>query len=152
MSIQVVATSGSVVSGQPVSPNAIWTQTTTLEGTTFFLTFQYNQRTMTWSLSVADSENIDIVNGIKLVCGISLLRKCVDPRKPAGALMVLSATADASPPGLSDLLPGAGRCTLYYITSDWVAQLGTPAGVANLQAQLAAQTQTGTASTYGSSA
>lgn len=151
MTIEVVPTTGSVIAGQQVAPNAIWTQSATFEGVTYFLTFQYNQRVSAWYMSIADSAGVDIYNGVKLTCGIGLLRKCADPRAPPGVLMVLSATTDMTPPGLADLLPGSGRCTLRYITSDWVAILAQPGGIAQLQAVLQAETQTGTASTYGQS-
>jgi hypothetical protein len=150
VTIQIVPTTGSVSSNGQVAPNAFWTQTTTLEGVTFYLTFSYNQRCQVWYLSIADAENVDIYNGMKLVCGVPLLVNCADPRQPAGVLVVVSSTADSSPPGLNDLLPGSGRCALFYVTSDWVALL--EAGeLDTILSQLAAQTQTGTASTYGSS-
>lgn len=149
MTIQVIPTSGTQTGSGPPTPNAFWTQTTTLEGVTFLLTFQFNQRASCWYLSIADANNVDIVNGIKLVCGMSLLKKCADPRQPAGALLMLSSTADSSTPGLNDLLPGVGRCVLYYITSDWVALLDN-GQLQSILDTLTAQTQTGTASTYGS--
>lgn len=147
MTIQIVPTTGSLAAGQQIAPNAIWTQTTTFEGVTYFLTFQYNQRVAAWYVSIADAANVDIYNGVKLTCGIGLLRKCADPRAPPGVLVVLSATQDKTPPGLGDLLPGSGRCTLYYITSDWVALIKTDP--AQLEAALENGTQNGTASTYG---
>ena len=149
LTIQIVPTSGSQTGSGPPTPNAFWTQTTTFEGVTFLLTFQYNQRCSCWYLSIADASNVDIVNGIKLVCGMSLLKKCADPRQPAGALLVLSATADSSTPGLNDLLPGVGRCTLYYISSDWVGLLDA-GELQSILDMLTAETQSGNASTYGS--
>lgn len=164
MTILVIPTTGSLIAGQQIAPNAIWTQTSTLEGVTYFLTFQWNQRVAAWYMSVADSANVDIYNGVKLICGVGLLKKCADPRAPPGVLLVLSATSDNSPPGLSDLLPGSGRCTLFYITSDWAALMATPAkvatkadgttytipsGIDQIRAILQSETQTGTASNYG---
>lgn len=116
MTIQVIA--------GDANATQLYTQTTTLDGSTFNLYFQFNQRCQCWYLSVADASGVDIYNGVKLVCGIPLLRKCRDPRRPAGALMVISATSNQAPPGLYDLIPGSGRCTLVYWTADWVAMLG----------------------------
>lgn len=128
-----------------------YVQTTTFEGTDFLLAFQYNQRCASWYLSVADNLGVDIYNGVKLVCGIPLLRKCKDPRRPAGAILCLSSTSDQSPPALYDLWAGSGRCQLLYMTSDWVTLITTQglAGLAAIQATLTANTQTSSASLYG---
>lgn len=101
----------------------IYEQQTTLDGATFNLYFNFNQRTQCWYLSVADSSGVDIYNGIKIITGLPLLRRCKDPRRPPGDFLCLSSTSNLSPPGLQDLYPGSGRCTLYYLTGDWVAQL-----------------------------
>ena len=140
MTIQVV----------PTDQNALpsYTQNTTFEGTQYILEFDYNQRCASWYLSIADSDNVDIYNGIKLVTGFPLLRKCVDPRRPPGELLVVSSTTDQSPPGLLDLIPGAGRCQLLYITSDWLALLAA-GQLSTILAQLAANTQTSATSSYG---
>jgi hypothetical protein len=125
-----------------------WYANITLEGITYLFEFDFNQRGYCWYMSVADADGVDIYNGVKLSCNFSLLAKCKDPRAPAGAIWCLSSTSDSSPPGLYDLLAG-GRCTLVYITSDWVTLLQTPAGLANIQAQLASNTQNTEASSYG---
>lgn len=124
-----------------------WTQTTTLEGQTFQLTFAFNQRESCWYLSVADNQGVDIYNGMKLMCLQLLMRKCKDPRRPAGQLACFDNTGANTPPGLEDLLD-SGRCTLVYITSDVCAQLGT-GGLANFLASLQSNTQAGNVSTYG---
>lgn len=115
----------------------LYEQQTTLDGSRFNLYFQFNQRCQCWYLSVADASGVDVYNGVKLVCGIPLLRKCKDPRRPAGELFVLSSTSNQAPPGLYDLIPGSGRCTLLYFTADWVALLkGIPASVVNGSAEV----------------
>ena len=120
-------------------------QSVSLEGAQFTFQFDYNERCAEWYLSLADADGVDIYNGIKLVCGINLLRKCKDDRRPgfspgnpyAGALVVMSSTTDNSPPSSDDLLPGSGRCTLIYITADWVELLAT-GQTSTIFAQLAA--------------
>lgn len=126
----------------------LYFQTTTFEGTSYILAFQYNQRCASWYMSVADNLGVDIYNGVKMVCGLPLLRKCKDPRRPPGALYVFSSTSDASPPALFDLFPGSGRCQLVYITSDWL-QLIADGQVDTILAQLDSNTQTSALSTYG---
>ena len=131
-----------------------WTQQTTFEGVSYALQFDFNQRACAYYMSVADADGVDIYNGVKVVCGFLLLQKCRDTRRPAGDLLCLSSTADASPPTFLDLLPGSGRCTLYYITSDWLATLrsGDAAAIAALHAQIASgNAASSPLSTYGQS-
>ncbi len=124
------------------------TQTTTLEGVAFLLSFVYSQREACWYVSIADANGVDVYNGVKLIVGNPLLFRCKDPRRPKGELFVLSSTNDLSPPGLNDLVPNAGRCTLLYVSSDLVAQLvaGT---IDTYLGQLATNTSQGSQSTYG---
>jgi hypothetical protein len=126
-----------------------WSATLTLEGTLFQVQMDFNQRAFSWYLSIADADGVDIYNGVKVVCGFLLLGKCKDDRRPAGDFLCISSTTNYSPPGFVDLLPGSGRCSLVYITSDWLAAI--KAGqLAALQAQVAAgATGTSTISTYG---
>lgn len=131
----------------PFLADPIWQASMTFEGTTFGMYLAYNQRCAAWYMSIADADGVDIYNGVKLVTGFSLLKKCKDPRKPAGALVVLSATSDASPPQLTELLPGA-RCVLLYITSDTLAAVASQ-GFDALIASIAANGLTSAASTYG---
>lgn len=126
-----------------------WSQSTTLEGQTFQLSFAFNQREACWYLSVADNSGVDIYNGMKLMCLQFLMRKCRDPRRPAGDFAVFDNTAANTPPGLEDLLANSGRCTLVYLTSDVLATLAAPGGLAALLATLQSS-PTSTASTYGS--
>jgi hypothetical protein len=98
----------------PTYSDPFYTLTSTLDGVTYLLTFDYNQRCDCWYLSVATEEGDDIYNGIKLVCDWPLLHKCADTRAPAGELMCWSNTTDKSPARLGDLVAG-GRCQLIYI-------------------------------------
>jgi hypothetical protein len=132
----------------PTTNQPFYTQTTTLEGTAYLLSFTYSQREACWYLSIADSNAVDILNGIKLICSNLLLFKCKDPRRPPGEFVVFSATGDLDPPGLNDLVPNAGRCMLLYITSDVLAQIAS-GDLDDFIASLQANTQTGTGSTYG---
>lgn len=146
----------------PTTSDAFYQQTTTFEGITYLLTFAYNQRVQSYYLSIADASGVDIYNGVKLICNMALLRKCSDPRKPHGELFVISSTNDATPPGLQDLVAGSGRCTLLYMTSDWLDQLRSPpeadnativanitSGTNAILATIANNTVNQTESTYG---
>jgi hypothetical protein len=102
----------------PTYADPSWTQSTTLEGTTFLLTFQYNERCQCYYLSIQDSEGNDIYDGVKVVCNLGLLRTCADKDSaPAGELWVASNNGDLDPPDVGELALGA-RCTLFYISSD----------------------------------
>lgn len=123
-------------------------ETVTLEGTKYVLQFDYSERCASWYMSIADASGVDIYNGVKLVVGLPLLRRCKDPRRPPGALVVISSTADNTPPSLFDLVPNAGRCVLYYITSDIVTQL-VNGQVNAVIAQIDAGAAASSLSTYG---
>jgi hypothetical protein len=130
----------------PLSP--FYQQTTVLESVQYVLSYAWNQRCSAWYLSIADANSVDIYNGMKLICNMGLLFKCSDPRKPPGQLYVVSSTNDVSPPGLQDLATGSGRCSLRYVTSDWLAQIKA-GNAAALIAQSLTGAQPGTQSTYG---
>lgn len=132
----------------PTFADPSYRQNTTFEGSSYVMQFDFNQRACSWYLSIADRYGVDIYNGIKLVCGFPLLRKCSDLRRPPGELIVLSSTQDTSPPGMVELLPGSGRCSLLYVTSDWLKTIAA-GGAAGLVAQLAANAQTSSTSSYG---
>jgi hypothetical protein len=140
-----------VILSVPTFSDPSWTQSTTFEGTKYTLEFDYNQRCASYYMSIADADGVDIYNGVKVVCGFLLLRKCKDSRRPPGDLICLSSKPDTSPPTMLDLLPGSGRCTLYYITSDWlqIVESGNVAAIEALFVQIAANAQTSSLSTYG---
>jgi hypothetical protein len=126
-------------------------QTSTLEGTTFLLSFWYSQREACWYLSLADQSGVDIYNGVKLICANFLFTKCVDPRRPAGDFFCFDQTGANTPPGLEDLVPNAGRCVLTYWTSDLVEAFrsGDTQYLQQFLTSLASNTQASSASTYG---
>lgn len=139
----------------PPPPRPFYSQTTTLEGASYLLYFDYWAREDAWYLSIADANGVDIYNGMKLICSVPwvganrLLAKCKDPRRPPGDFLVVSGNGDYDPPGLNDLVANSGRCQLLYVTSDVLALIAA-GNVDEFIASLAAGTTTGTGSTYGS--
>ncbi len=104
MSVQVIPC-------DPVLP--FWTQTTTLDGIPYLLTFRYNQRETVYYLNISSSDGtIDYVLGMKLVVGIPLLTPWSTP--PGEMVVISQSIANDSPPSLGDLADGA-RCVLMYI-------------------------------------
>lgn len=96
--------------------------TATLDGVNYAFDFRYNQREACWYFSIGLNDGTDLANGVKVVCGPSLLSTFVDDRLPPGALIAMSSTADNSPPGLSDLAPGA-RVSIIYADAAEIASL-----------------------------
>ena len=66
-------------------------QETALDGTTYRLTFRYNERDGYWYLSITDLDDASIKPSIKLVPGARFLRYVVDETRPDGELIVLAA-------------------------------------------------------------
>lgn len=78
--------------------------------------FRYNTRELTWRLTILDTNQDKLIEGIKIVCGVDLL----GPYKynlgvPQGVLVALWQGADDSPPQLDDFGPGL-RVQLVYVT------------------------------------
>lgn len=83
----------------------------TLDGVTFNLRLQWNQRASTWSLSLADADDVAIVSGLALVPAWDLLGLVTDTRRPLGSLMLWRSDGSFEHPDLSNL---GTVCKLYY--------------------------------------
>lgn len=82
-----------------------------LDGTAYALELRWNERNLGWFLSVATPEGERLVDGVRVVCGISLLGRYVDERLPRGVLLAADTTGAALDPGRDDL---GGRVVLLY--------------------------------------
>jgi hypothetical protein len=93
-----------------------YTQTTTLDGVDFQLTFSYNARDEHWYLTIRTAQNVEITGceGIKLVQRGWPIRRVYDQNRPAGELFILSELT--SEPGLEDL--GATSFLCYIPIAD----------------------------------
>ena len=96
-----------------------WSQISALDGVSFVLAFRWSQREGHWILDVADAEGVAIVSGLALVTGQPLLRGVIDPRRPAGELVVVDTTSawDVDP-GFDDL---GERFRLAYVSAAEIA-------------------------------
>jgi hypothetical protein len=83
-----------------------------LDGDDFVLTLQWNQRTETWSLDVADVNEDAIVSGIVLVPTWDLLGLVTDSRAPRGSLMLWQPDGGQDGPTLTGL--GTSSRLVYY--------------------------------------
>lgn len=100
------------------SSQPFFTQDTDIEGTSYRLTFAYNQRENAFYLSIGDaSEETNVVDGIKIVCNRGLIRRYdgVGEPWPPGEIHAVPTDGDDTLPGLGDL---GQRVILTYTTSD----------------------------------
>jgi hypothetical protein len=105
----------------PCTPNgqARWTQRTAIAGRDYQLTFDWNQRTGHWSLSLADQDGSPIASGLQLVTNWPLLRTVLDTRCPPGLLVVIDTLDRGEDPGFSDL--GSRFVLAYFDPSELAA-------------------------------
>ncbi len=99
----------------PCSPSgeSDWTQRTALAGADYLLRFRWSQRAGTWSLTLSDADGVAIASGIVLVCGVLLLERVADPRRPPGDLLALDVSGlNDSDPAWPDL---GARFALVYL-------------------------------------
>ncbi len=107
-------------------------QTTSLDGRDFVFRFLWNQREAEWFFSLADAEDDPIVQSVKVIVQLPLLRLVTDPRKPPGILLALDTQAEgtdfsvdaktlARDPGLAEL---GERVVLLYFTEAELESLG----------------------------
>lgn len=96
------------------APN--FSQTTTIDGTDYLLSFWYNQREARYYFSVGLPDGTKIASGAPLVCQWPLFSdvRGLDPNMPTGVFYVYAATTPEIPPGLGEMGPGK-RCELIYV-------------------------------------
>ena len=63
-----------------------------LDGETFTLDFQFNEREGAWYFDLADEARSPIRSGIKVVTGFSLTRLIRDLRRPKGEMVAVDTT------------------------------------------------------------
>lgn len=94
-----------------------YTETVTLEGTPYRLTFRWSVREECWYLAIALVDGTELVSGQKIVENVDLLDCCLDARLPQGYLICATIKAESiGPPGLTDL--GVDYLLLYYDTDE----------------------------------
>jgi hypothetical protein len=92
---------------------AFFTQTTTLDGTPYLLTFRYNYRESVYYLDIYSADGkTPFVVGLKIVCSFPLLRTYATP--PGELYALTSSTTDDTPPALGEMGDGL-RVQLVYI-------------------------------------
>jgi hypothetical protein len=95
-------------------------QLTQLEGAEYLLEFVWSPLESAMYMNVCDQDGNQIASGIRLVCGVSLLRKFNDSRLPPGDFLVVNmAETDVDPSAATDFdAANGGNFPLVYVTSD----------------------------------
>lgn len=100
-----------------------WTQSTTLDGVSYLLSFFYNQREDVYYMTIADTTGATLCGGVKLISNWPLLSGFIDPHMPPGELIAMALGTDQSPAGLGELGIGQ-RVQLTYFTQAEVQASG----------------------------
>lgn len=101
-----------------------WSQTTTLDGTAYLLTFRYNTRESCYYLTIESPDGVTtFAQGIKLVSNFPLLQEYA---QPPGEMMAASFSGDDSPARLGELGDGQRVTLMYFEQADVIAGGGDP--------------------------
>lgn len=112
----------------PTDPvRLFWTQTTTLDGIPYLLTFRFNSREQVYYLDIVSADGLVFyAEGLKLVSNFPLLRTYGVPPLggPGGELMAIATTSDDSPAKVGEMGDKL-RVSLMYIEQADLLASGT---------------------------
>lgn len=92
-----------------------YTVTTVLEGDTFTFDVRWNGRAASWFFDLYDVNGSIIIAGIRIVLGVILGRRSVDPRMPKGAIQASNLSTLKGDKGREATRDDLGiRVKLYY--------------------------------------
>lgn len=97
-----------------VADSPDFTAFTELERVTYGFHYRWSEREGAWYLDLLDAAGAVILAGRKLVPGLPLLGRFVDPRLPPGDLVVFDTTGSDTPPAFGDL---GRRVLVQYVES-----------------------------------
>lgn len=103
---------------------AFWTQRVVLDGRTFYLRAEWNQREGHWYIGLSDQDEEIIFSPRKVVADFDLLRQCSDDRRPGGALLAVDTSGAGLDPAFADL---GDRVLLTYVSADELASISEEA-------------------------
>ncbi len=95
-------------------------QRTSLDGVTFELDLNWNERESAWYIGVADADGLPLRVGVRMALNTPLLRSVADARRPAGELYAIDLDDTGVEAGLGDL---GVRVVLIYVTAAEAAAL-----------------------------
>lgn len=98
--------------GLPLSPSvAHYRVGTTLSDEQYLLDVRWNARDEAWYLDVLSEDETVIRSGIKVVLGVLLGGRVVDPAFPPGVFIAVDQTNQGAEPGFDDL---GDRVQIHY--------------------------------------
>lgn len=89
-----------------------WRVEVSLDRVPFILDFRYNGTSAAWYMDVLTRDESVLVAGVKLVQGAALLDQFIDPRLPAGEMLVVSSGTCGCAPNYDEM---GGVASLLYI-------------------------------------
>lgn len=95
----------------PQTDGQAFTKTFVLSGATYRFDFYFNERTDTWSISLADGGGVDIATGKACILNYDLFAFVSDNRLPPGLLMLTDVGGNFTPAGRDEL---GSRVILLY--------------------------------------
>jgi hypothetical protein len=99
----------------PMSADAQFSESITLDGNEYFLRFIWNIRGGFYSMSINDSNNNPLISGIKLTMGCDLLSPYNITGRPPGILFLLDQNpiTAVNEPGRNDFISGRNVLLVY---------------------------------------
>lgn len=85
-----------------------------LDGAVFTLELRWNTRDEAWYMDLRTEAGDPILTSVKVVVDWPLAGRCVDARRPAGALFAIDTSSERRDPGKDDL---GSRVILVYFES-----------------------------------
>lgn len=101
----------------PTYSDPAYSQTITIDGIDYVLSFRWNMRCALWFLDLADASGNPLVSSIACVPLYPLLVKFQYLDVPQGVLVILPRGPDDPPPQVSDFGPGLRMELDYFETS-----------------------------------
>ena len=85
-----------------------------LEGVVYSIRVRWNNRAGYWIMDIAQNDGTEIINGVPLLLGISLLAQYQNPLLPPGEFVFLDTSGQMQEATIDDL---NYRCILLYVES-----------------------------------
>lgn len=92
-----------------------YTFLTRLETVPVVFEIRWNDRDKLWHFSLLDDDGNAYFGALRIILGLNLWERCLDPRRPPGALVAYDTSGQGIEAGYADL---GTRVQLLYVTSD----------------------------------
>jgi hypothetical protein len=95
----------------PVRNDASFTETVSLDGKPYDLTFVWNQREESWQLTIG-FEAVTLISGVKIVPSWELINRFANSNLPPGLILVIDTAIKYTRPVKEDL---GVRLKIFYV-------------------------------------